>query len=107
IKDNALANLCRSSFCITHEVGAEEILLGMLLKMLNIESAALKSLEDSKQSIVDEAALKALEEERKKALEQAEQGCSIGGNKAEHQEDKIEAAAPKEENQEENKTEVK
>ncbi|WP_187844660.1 NADH-quinone oxidoreductase subunit G [Helicobacter pylori] len=119
IKDNALANLCRSSFCITHEVGAEEILLGMLLKMLNIESAALKSLEDSKQSIVDEAALKALEEERKKALEQANQGCSLEESKAENQEeDKIEAATPKEENQEEavapkeedqeeNKTEVK
>ncbi|WQV85932.1 NADH-quinone oxidoreductase subunit G [Helicobacter pylori] len=108
IKDNALANLCRSSFCITHEVGAEEILLGMLLKMLNVESTALKSLEDSKQSVVDEAALKALEEERKKALEQAEQGCSIGENKAENQEeDKTEAATPKEEKQEENKTEVK
>ena len=68
IKDNALANLCRSSFCITHEVGAEEILLGMLLKMLNIESAALKSLEDSKQNIVDEAALKALERRAKKSF---------------------------------------
>ncbi|RKU93296.1 NADH-quinone oxidoreductase subunit G, partial [Helicobacter pylori] len=79
----------------------------MLLKMLNVESAALKSLEDSKQSIVDEAALKALEEERKKALEQAEQGCSIGENKAENQEeDKTEATTPKE-NPEENKTEVK
>ncbi|OOQ41272.1 hypothetical protein, partial [Helicobacter pylori] len=53
---------------------------------------------------VDEAALKALEEERKKALEQAEQGCSIGENK---EENKTEAATPKEEHQEENKTEVK
>ncbi|CAJ99068.1 NADH-quinone oxidoreductase subunit G [Helicobacter acinonychis] len=96
IKDNALANLCRSSFCITHEVGAEEILLGMLLKMLNIESVALKSLEDSKQDIADEAALKALEEERKKTLEQANQGCSLEENKAESTE-----------NKEENKTENK
>lgn len=96
IKDNALANLCRSSFCITHEVGAEEILLGMLLKMLNIESVALKSLEDSKQDIVDEAALKALEEARKKTLEQANQGCSLEENKAENTE-----------NKEENKTENK
>ncbi|WQV06491.1 NADH-quinone oxidoreductase subunit G [Helicobacter pylori] len=114
IKDNALANLCRSSFCITHEVGAEEILLGMLLKMLNIESAALKSLEDSKQDIVDEAALKALEEERKKTLEQANQGCSLEENKAENEEtaaedkaenkeeDQIKTAAPKEENKAEN-----
>lgn len=48
IKDNVLVNLCWSFFCIIYEVGVEEIFLGMFLKMFNIESAVLKSLEDFK-----------------------------------------------------------
>ncbi|AFI03705.1 NADH-quinone oxidoreductase subunit G [Helicobacter cetorum] len=102
IKDNALANLSRSVLNITHEVGAEEILLGMLLKMLDIESACLKNLEDSKQSVVDEVALKKLEEERQKALEEKKKQEEENKEKNEHSNNEEVATQDQEQKQEEN-----